>query len=371
MMERNIPLQNLAKQNSQIREKLIADFISVLDSGRYVSGTSVERFENAFASYVGAEFGIGVSTGSAAVELALKAVGVEKGDEVIVPSLTFIASIEAILEADAIPVLIDIEKSTWNIDSNLIEQAITSRTKAILPVHLHGRLANMGRILLIAKKYNLKVIEDSAQAHGAQRGSLKAGSCSDAAAFSFYPGKNLGALGEAGAITTNNSEISAWLKSARNYGSSEKYVHEHRGNNFRMDELQSRFLSSKLEYLDSWTEKRIGSARTYDRILDSMGIERTITDSGRHVYHIYSVLVENRNKIMHDLNGKNIGTGSHYPTPCHLQPGYKSFIKYGSDLKISELISSRILSLPLDENITQEQISYVCEELLKSMKSNA
>ena len=369
-MEQNIPLQNLAKQNSQIREELIADFISVLDSGRYVSGPGVAKFETEFAKYVGAKFGIGLSNGSSAVELALKAVGVEKGDEVIVPSLTFIASIEAILEADAVPVLIDIDKSTWNIDVSLIEQAITPKTKAILPVHLHGRLANMEQILPIANKHNLKVIEDSAQAHGAQRGSFRAGSCSDAAAFSFYPGKNLGALGEAGAVTTNSSEISECLKRSRNYGSSEKYIHIHRGNNFRMDELQSLFLFTKLRNLDAWTEKRISSARIYDNILDSLGIQRTAPDSGRHVYHIYSVLIENRNKVMSDLNKKNIGAGSHYPLPCHLQPGYKTCIRQGSDLKISELISSQILSLPLDESITQEQINYVCDELVKSIKSN-
>jgi dTDP-4-amino-4,6-dideoxygalactose transaminase len=370
-MEQNIPLQNLAKQNAQIREQLIADFTKVLDSGRYVSGPGVEKFELEFASYVGADFGIGLSTGSAAVELALRAVGVEKGDEVIVPSMTFIASIEAILEADAVPVLIDIDKTTWNIDANLIEKAITSKTKAILPVHLHGRLANMEEILPIAKKHNLKVVEDSAQAHGAQRGSLKAGSCSDAAGFSFYPGKNLGALGEAGAVATNNKEISDWIKRARNYGSKEKYVHIHRGNNFRMDELQSYFLSTKLKQLENWTEKRIKAAQQYDEILDSQGIQRTKTDSGRHVYHIYSVLVENRTEVMNDLNKKNIGAGSHYPIPCHLQEGYKPFIKIGSDLSVSEDISSKLLSLPLDENINLEQIEYVCQELVKSIKNNA
>jgi dTDP-4-amino-4,6-dideoxygalactose transaminase len=370
-MDQNIPLQNLAKQNAQIREQLIADFTKVLDSGRYVSGPGVEKFEHEFASYVGADYGIGLSTGSAAVELALKAVGVEKGDEVIVPSMTFIASIEAILEADAVPVLIDIDQTTWNIDSNLIEKAITSKTKVILPVHLHGRLANMEEILPIAKKHNLKVIEDSAQAHGAQRGSLKAGSCSDAAAFSFYPGKNLGALGEAGAVTTNNKEVSDWIKRARSYGSKEKYVHIHRGNNFRMDELQSYFLSTKLKSLDGWTQKRIESAKIYDRQLDSLGIKRTSPDTGTHVYHIYSVLIENRNEVMADLTKKNIGVGSHYPIPCHLQTGYKSFIKQGSSLEMSEKVSSKILSLPLDENITEDQINYVCNELNKSMKSHA
>jgi dTDP-4-amino-4,6-dideoxygalactose transaminase len=186
-MIENIPLQNLLKQNNLLRNELIADFIKVLNSGNYVGGLGVELFEKQFAEYVGANYCVGVSTGSSAVELGLKSVGVGKGDEVIVPSLTFIATIEAILECDAVPVLVDIDQKTWNINPKLIEQAITSETRAILPVHLHGRLANMEEILPIAKKHNLKVVEDSAQGHGAQRGGFRAGSCSDVAAFSFYP----------------------------------------------------------------------------------------------------------------------------------------------------------------------------------------
>lgn len=370
-MDKNIPLQDLVKQNASIREQLINTFTEVIDSGRYVSGPGVENFENEFANYVGAKFGVGLSSGSSAVELALKANGIESGDEVIVPSLTFIATIEAILEADAIPVVIDIDPKSWNIDPLLIEQAITKKTKAIVPVHLHGRLAEMDSVLSIAKKNNLKVIEDSAQAHGASRGIHKAGSCSDAAAFSFYPGKNLGAIGEAGAVTTNSSEIRDWIKRARNYGSKEKYVHIHRGNNFRMDELQGKLLSVKLNYLDKWTDKRINAAKTYNSILDELMIQRTATDSGRHVYHIYSVLVSNRNKVMEKMTAMNIGVGSHYPIPCHQQEGYKKYIKIGSSLTNSEMISSQLLSLPLDENIETEQITYVCEVLNEQIKNNA
>jgi dTDP-4-amino-4,6-dideoxygalactose transaminase len=226
----------------------------------------------------------------------------------------------------------------------------------------------MNQILPVAKKYDLKVVEDSAQAHGASRGEFKAGSCSDAAAFSFYPGKNLGALGEAGAVTTNSKGIYEFIKRARNYGSEEKYVHIHRGNNFRMDELQSLLLSTKLKHLDEWTEKRINSAKHYDKNLDAKRILRTHTDEGRHVYHIYSVLVDNRNKVMADMSSKKIGVSSHYPIPCHLQEGYKNFVKLGSSLNNSELISSKLLSLPLDENIAPEDIAYVCEELEKSIK---
>jgi len=370
-MINNIPLQNLVKQNASIREELINTFMEVIDSGRYVSGPGVEIFESEFAKYVGAEFAVGLSSGSSAVELALKANGIKSGDEVIVPSLTFIATIEAILEADAIPVLVDIDPTSWNIDPSLIQQAITKRTKAIVPVHLHGRLADMDNILSIAKKHNLKVIEDAAQAHGASRGVHKAGSCSDTGAFSFYPGKNLGAIGEAGAVTTNSSEIKDWIKRARNYGSKEKYVHIHRGNNFRMDELQGKLLSVKLSYLDNWTDKRINAAQTYNSILDDVNITRTSTDTGRHVYHIYSVLVSNRNKIMEKMTAMNIGVGSHYPIPCHQQEGYKKYIKIGSNLRSSEMISSQLLSLPLDENIENEQITYVCEVLSEQIKKNA
>jgi dTDP-4-amino-4,6-dideoxygalactose transaminase len=367
-MSKEIPLQNILKQNTQLRDELINNFVSVLDSGRYVSGPGVEKFEQEFAQYLHVNYAAGLSSGSSALELALKSVGVEKGDEVIVPSLTFIASIEAILEADAIPVMVDIDPVTWNITPNLIEKAISPKTKAIVPVHLHGRLADMNQILSIAKKHNLKVVEDSAQAHGASRGEFKAGSCSDAAAFSFYPGKNLGALGEAGAVTTNDQGVYEFIKRARNYGSKEKYVHVHRGNNFRMDELQSLLLSTKLKHLDDWTEKRIKSAKQYDKNLDGKAIVRTHSDGGRHVYHIYSVLVDNRNKVMADMGSKRIGVSSHYPIPCHLQVGYKKFIKIGSSLDNSELISSKLLSLPLDENIMPEDIAYICDELEKSIK---
>jgi|688.fasta_scaffold53376_2 dTDP-4-amino-4,6-dideoxygalactose transaminase len=370
MTHPHIPLQNLINQNSIVRDMLIADFIKVLDSGRFVSGLGVEKFESDFADYVGSSYCTGVSTGSSALSLALQSVGVGRGDEVIVPSLTFIATIEAVLEVNAVPVLIDIDPLTWNIDHNLIEESLTSKTKVILPVHLHGRLADMGNILEIAKKNNLIVVEDAAQAHGAQRGKFKAGSSSSAAAFSFYPGKNLGALGEAGALTTNSMEINDWTKRARNYGSEKKYHHIHRGNNYRMDELQSYFLSVKLKYLNEWTDKRILAAQQYNVILDSLGVKRTASDTGRHVYHIYSVLIENRDKVMASLNSKNIGASSHYPIPCHLQKGYRDHVKIGSKLNNSEYVASRLLSLPLDESITKSQIQYVCEELRKAIHQN-
>ena len=364
-----IPLQNLKLQNKSVREELIQAFTKVLDSGNYVSGKEVQNFESNFADFTESKYCLGVSTGSSALEIALKALDLKKSDEVIVPSLTFIATVEAVLAAGATPVLVDIDEKSWNISPTAISEAISKHTKVIMPVHLHGRLAEMEKIKEIARSNNLMIIEDSAQGHGASRNGLTAGSIGDIAGFSFYPGKNLGAIGEAGAITTNSKDLYEKSKLIRNYGSSEKYVHKIRGNNFRMDEIQAAFLDIKLKRLNEWTEKRIQAAKKYDEILDSFNIEHTYPDSGRHVYHVYSVLVENRGKIMQKMRELNIGVSSHYPIACHQQMGYKNDIKIGSSLSNTENISSRLLSLPIDESITFDQIQIVCESLNKVIKN--
>jgi len=365
-----IPLQNLKLQNQIIREDLIQAFTKVLDSGNYVSGKEVENFEINFAQFTNSRYALGVSTGSSALEIALKSLNLKPEDEVIVPSLTFIATIEAVLAAGATPVLVDIDEKTWNISPESITQAINAHTKVIMPVHLHGRLADMEQILQIAKENNLFVVEDSAQGHGASRNNLVAGSIGDIAGFSFYPGKNLGAIGEAGAITTNSQELFDKSKLIRNYGSSEKYVHKIRGNNFRMDEIQALFLDIKLKHLDKWIEKRIWAAKKYDEILDSINIKHTLPDTGRHVYHVYAVLVEKRDEIMKKMRGASIGVSSHYPIACHKQLGYENYIKKGNNLSNSETISSKLLSLPIDESITTNQIEIVCDNLNKIIKSN-
>ena len=363
-----IPLQNLKLQNQSVRDDLVQAFIKVLDSGNYVSGKEVQNFENNFAHFTESNYCLGVSTGSSALEIALKSLNLTKSDEVIVPSLTFIATVEAVLAAGATPVLVDIDEKTWNINPTSISEAITKNTKVIMPVHLHGRLAEMEKIKDIAKNNNLMIVEDSAQGHGASRNGLTAGSIGDIAGFSFYPGKNLGAIGEAGAITTNSEDLYNKSKLIRNYGSSEKYIHKIRGNNFRMDEIQAAFLDIKLKRLNDWTEKRIHAAKKYDEILDSLKIEHTLPDSGRHVYHVYSVLVENREQVMQKMRALNIGVSSHYPIPCHQQKGYMSEIKIGGSLKSTENISSKLLSLPIDESITFDQIQIVCETLIKILK---
>ena len=364
-----IPLQNLKLQNQIIREELIQAFTKVLDSGNYVSGKEVQNFENNFARFTNSKYALGVSTGSSALEIALKSLNLKKEDEVVVPSLTFIATIEAVLAAGATPVLVDIDEETWNISPEAITETLNKNTKVVMPVHLHGRLADMEQILIIAKENNLFVVEDSAQCHGARRNNLVAGSIGDIAGFSFYPGKNLGAIGEAGAITTNSQDLFEQSKLIRNYGSSEKYVHKIRGNNFRMDEIQGLFLDIKLKRLDEWTEKRIQVAKKYDEILDSMDIIHPLPDTGRHVYHVYSVLVENRDVVMKKMREANIGVSSHYPIACHKQSGYENYIKIGKNLSNSETISSKLLSLPIDESITTKQIEIVCDNLNKIIKS--
>ena len=369
MQDKKIKLQNIRQQNLNLSDGLIQDLIELLDSGNYVSNVSVENFEKEFSKFVEAQYAIGVSSGSSALEIGLKALGIKSGDEVIVPSLTFIATIEAILTVGAVPVLVDIDKKTWNIDPICLGNAINKKTKAVLPVHLHGRLADMEKIMKIAEENEIMVIEDAAQAHGANRNGKTAGSIGDIAAFSFYPGKNLGALGEAGAITTNNQIYFEKCKLIRNYGSREKYKHVIRGNNFRMDELQGKFLIRKLGYLKKWTEQRIKNAKVYDKILDDMKISHTTEDTGTHVYHIYSVLVENRDKVMIEMKSRGIEVSSHYPVPCHKQEGYKDFIKLGSKLSQTEYVTSRLLSLPMDESLNTRDIEFICKKLEESLQN--
>lgn len=362
-MTQKIPLQNLQIQNKKIKSELEQAFSEILDSGQFVSGKKVKDFEDNFANFIGTKHSVGVSTGSSALEIALKAAGIGQGDEVIVPSMTFIATIEAVLEANAIPVLVDIDRNSWNISPNEIIKNISNKTRAIVPVHLHGRLADMNSITKIAEEKKLIIIEDAAQAHGASRGEFVAGATGLVSAFSFYPGKNLGALGEAGALTTNSQDIFQFAVKYRNYGSTIKYEHEIRGNNYRMDEIQAAFLNIKLKYLNQWTNKRIENANIYDQKLDTLRIEHAKPDSGRHVYHIYAVLIENRNQVLEKLINKNIYASAHYPISCHQQMGYKDYVIHAENLENSELIANKILSLPLDENISADEIDYVCRTL--------
>lgn len=360
-----IPLQDLKHQNHTLKDSYISKFLEVLESGNFVSGFQVDKFEEEFSRFIGTTYAIACSTGSSALRMALKAMGVKQGDKVLVPSMTFVASAQAIIDINATPVFVDSDESTWNISSDSIREKLSEEISAIIPVDLHGRCVDYEEIKSATTGYNLKILEDAAQAHGAKRNEISAGSFGDAAGFSFYPGKNLGGLGEGGIVTTNNEDIATKVRLLRNWGSREKYIHEVLGGNERMDELQAAFLGIKLEKLSEWTNKRISAAKIYDQLLDKNGISRPISDGSRHVYHIYSVRVKNRDKVMSLLKEKNIFVGSHYPIPIHLQPAYKKFHPEKHQLPMAETLAKEFLSLPLWESISEEDIYLVVENLVQ------
>ncbi len=358
-------MQDLKHQNQALKDSYISKFLEVLETGNFVSGFQVEKFEEEFSRFIGTRYAIACSTGSSALRMALKAMGVKPGDRVLVPSMTFVASAQAIIDIDAIPVFVDSDESTWNISPDALRENLNESISAIIPVDLHGRCVDYEQIRSATSGYGLRILEDAAQAHGAKRNEIAAGSYGDAAGFSFYPGKNLGGLGEGGMVTTNDEEIATKVKLLRNWGSKEKYIHEILGGNERMDELQAAFLGIKLKNLSEWTDKRTAAAKIYDQLLDKNGISRPISDDSRHVYHIYSVRVKNRDKIMSLLKEKNIFVGSHYPIPIHLQPAYKKFWTEKQQLPVAETLAKEFLSLPLWESISEEDINIVVENLVQ------
>ncbi|ENI5462147.1 dTDP-3-amino-3, 6-dideoxy-alpha-D-galactopyranose transaminase [Flavobacterium psychrophilum] len=340
----------------------------VMNSGWYILGNEVKTFEENFAKYCGSKYCIGVGNGLDALVLLFKAhiiLGkLQKGDQVIVPANTYIASILAILQADLIPVLVEPKLETYNINPDLITSKITSKTKAILAVHLYGQLADMNAINAIANQHNLLVIEDAAQAHGASlEGNFKkAGNLSNAAAFSFYPGKNLGALGDAGAITTNDHELAKTIKSLRNYGSETKYYNDYIGANSRLDELQAGFLNAKLPHLDSDNKRRKAVAKRYLLEIKNNKITLPFWDnSTNHVFHLFVIRTENRNKLQQCLLENGIETLIHYPVAPHKQ---KALLNYNNlSLPITEKIHHEVLSLPISPVITDHEVSFIIEIL--------
>lgn len=362
-----IPFLDLKKINGQYQTELKDACARVIDSGWYVLGTEVEKFEQEFATYCETEHCLGVANGLDALVLILRAyieMGVmHKGDEVIVPSNTYIASILAISENGLIPVLVEPDISTFNLEPKLIEQAITEKTKAILTVHLYGQVTGMDEINKIAKKHNLKVIEDCAQAHGAlYKGkdgkAKKVGSLGDAAGFSFYPGKNLGALGDGGAVTTNDSELAKTITALRNYGSHEKYKNLYKGMNSRLDEIQAAMLRVKLRYLDNEIQARQAVAQSYLQGIDNPLIELPIVeDVNAHVWHLFVVICEQRERFQQYLQTNNVQTLIHYPLPPHLQKAYEGV--FTSPLPITEYIHNKIISLPFSPVMTSDEVSRV------------
>jgi dTDP-4-amino-4,6-dideoxygalactose transaminase len=355
-----VPYLDLRAQYRGIKAEIDAAIAGVLDSCQFVLGSEVVRFEEEFARYSGASECIALNSGTSALHLALLAAGVGAGDEVITVPFTFVASVAAVLYAGARPVLVDIEPRTFNMDPAAIEAAITSRTKVILPVHLYGQAADMDPILEIARRHSLIVIEDAAQAHGAEYKGRRAGSIGDIACFSFYPAKNLGAYGEGGAVTTNNATYAKTVRMLRDWGQDRKYHHVLRGFNYRMEGLQGAILRVKLRHLEQWTERRRALAKAYNQALAEYDVERPAEMPwARHVYHLYTVRSKDRDGLQKALLEEGIQTAVHYAEPVHVQPAYSDLGYARGAFPEAEQAAGEVLSLPMYPEMTDEQIQQV------------
>jgi dTDP-4-amino-4,6-dideoxygalactose transaminase len=359
-----IPFLDLKAQYQRIKPEIDAAIAQVVDSAHFVLGPQVAAFEVRFAAYCGAKHCMALNSGTSALHLALLAAGIGAGDEVITVSMTFVATTAAILYCGARPVFVDVEPDTWTMDPKLIEAAITPRTKAILPVHLHGLMADMDPIIEIARRHGLVVIEDAAQSHGAEYNGRRAGSFGDAGCFSFYPGKNLGAYGEGGAVVTNNPELARRVALLRDWGQESKYNHVLPGYNYRMDGLQGAVLNVKMDYVEAWTEGRRDVASQYDRLFANGQYKLPAPPAhARHVYHVYAIQLEQRDDVQKALHAAGIGTGIHYPVPVHLQKAYANLGYRQGDLPVTEKLAHRFLSLPIYAELRPEQVARVAQAL--------
>ena len=357
-----IPFVSFLPMEKELDKDLRAAFERVYTRSWYIEGAEDEAFEKAFAEYCGIDYCVGVGNGLDALVMALKGLGVGAGDEVIVPSNTYIATALAVTYVGATPVFVEPDIRTFNINPALIEAAITEKTKAIMPVHLYGQACDMDPIMEIARKHNLFIVEDCAQAHGATYKGNKIGTFGDAAGFSFYPGKNLGALGDAGATITNNKELADKIRAYGNYGSDYKYHHFYKGNNSRLDEMQAAFLAAKLPHLERMNVERRRIAQMYlDSIKNPEVVLPFVPDYAVPVWHIFGIRCKRREEFEKFLNEKGIGTNKHYPIPMHLQDCYKDLGFKEGDFPIAEKISSTELSIPMYYGMTDEQIQYVID----------
>lgn len=358
-----IPLVDLKAQYNSIKDEIDEAVHRVIDKTSFIMGEEVRKFEEEFALFCKAKYAVGVANGTEALMLALKVCGLTSCDEVITVPNTFIATTEAITMIGAKIVFVDVNPDTYNIDINKIEEKITAKTKAIIPVHLYGQPADMDTINQLAKKYNLKIIEDAAQAHGAKYKGRRVGTLGDIASFSFYPGKNLGAYGDAGAIVTNNEELAQKIAMLRNHGRTKKYLHEVEGFNSRLDALQAAILRVKLRHLEDWNEERRKKAELYNHLFEPFPeiITPKVLENTVPVYHLYVVRVKNRDRLQNILKIKGISTGIHYPLPLHLQPAY-SYLGYEErEFPVTEKMSKEILSLPMYAELKEKDIAYICE----------
>ena len=358
-----VPFVSFETMHKEIRSDLDAVYQAVMDSNYFIQGQACAQFEKEFAEYCGVRYCVGVGNGLDALMLILRAMEIGVGDEVIVPSNTYIATALAVSYVGAKPVFVEPDIDTFNINPDLIEEKITEKTKAIIAVHLQGRPADMDAIITIAKKHNLKVIEDAAQAHGARYKGRMVGSLGDAAGFSFYPGKNLGALGDGGCVTTNNKEIADKVRALGNYGSDYKYHHIYKGVNSRLDEMQAAFLSVKLKHLDKWNEERRRIAARYLSEIHKplIYLPKASDEELEHVYHVFVIRCKKRDELEAYLKENGIGTLKHYPIPMHLQDAYSDLGLKEGDLPIAEEISKTVLSIPIYYGMTEEQISCVID----------
>ena len=376
---------DLKRQYEMIKDEIDEAIQKTIDACAFVAGEKVKEFENNFANYCGAKYAIGISTGTSAIYAALKVLDIGKHDAVITVPFTFIATTEAISFTGATPIFVDIKEDSYTLDPNKIKEYIERKcewvekkgilrdqekklnVRAIIPVHLYGQPADMDPIMAIAKKYNLAVIEDTAQAHGALYKDKKAGTIADLGAFSFYPSKNLGAYGQGGMVLTNKEEFAEKVRMIIDHGQKERYHHEFEGWNYKMDGFQASILNVKLNYLDDWNEDRRQNAYYYNELLN--GLEKIITPKemayAKHVYHLYVVRVPNRENFQSFLNDNSVGTSIHYPMPLHLQKAYKHLGYKEGDFPISEKCAREIVSLPMFPELTRQEIEYACTIIRK------
>jgi len=356
-----IPLVDLKANYLSIKEEIDQAIQRVIDNSSFIMGKDVEEFDKNFANFINAKYSYGVGNGTLALHLALVAAGVKHGDEVILPVNTFIATSEVVSQCGATPIFVDVEEESYNINPELIKKAITSKTKVIIPVHLYGNPCNMNDIMKIAQENNLKVIEDCAQAHGAEYQGKKLGNFGIISTFSMFPAKVLGSFGDAGSVVTNDDELGKKISLLRNHGRHTKYEHLIEGYNYRIDALQSAILNVKLKYLHNWIEKRREIAHQYNDLFKDIAI--TPKENGKHCYYMYVVRVKNREKLQEHLKNNGIETGIHYPIPLHLQPAYEHLNYKKGDFPVAEKHAEEILSIPLYPEITNEQINYIVNKI--------
>jgi len=358
-----VPFVDLKKQYYSIKEDIDNVIQDVLENSAFIGGRYLKSFEESFARYIEVKQCIGVGNGTDALFVALSSLGIQQGDEVITTANSFIATSEAISRTRAKVVFVDCDEKTYNIDVTQIEKAITPKTKAIIPVHLYGQPADMDVILDIATTHQLFVIEDAAQSHGAEYKGKKVGSFGDCACYSFYPGKNLGAYGDGGAIVTNNEKLAQKMRMFVNHGRSDKYHHEFEAINSRLDGLQAAILEVKLNHLDSWTEQRRKIATIYDDGLKNILVTPAVLSDMQHVYHLYVVQIPNRDKVRESLSDKGISTGVHYPIPLPYLKAYNYLGHSSADFPVAFSVKDNILSLPISGDLTEEQAGYVVDQL--------